>query len=146
MTDEPKKLTPKQKKFIKEYSKDLNATQAAKRAGYSPKTAQEIGSENLSKPIIKEAINKDLDKTLEKLGIDAEYILGGIKKTIERCEIEDKHDAGAILKGFELLGKYRSLKMWTDKVEHSGEVKSTVTVEPFDIEERLKQLKGDKPT
>ncbi|PCI03458.1 MAG: terminase small subunit [Hyphomicrobiales bacterium] len=49
-------LTNKQQKFIDEYLQDLNATQAAIRAGYSEKTAQMIGSENLSKPMIAEAI------------------------------------------------------------------------------------------
>lgn len=43
------KLTEKQKRFVAEYLVDLNATQAAIRAGYSPKTANRIGSQNLSK-------------------------------------------------------------------------------------------------
>ena len=47
-----KKLTPKQSLFCIEYMIDLNATQAAIRAGYSEHTAQRIGSENLSKPLI----------------------------------------------------------------------------------------------
>ena len=50
------KLTPKQSRFVDEYLVDLNATQAAIRAGYSERTAQMIGSENLSKPIISEKI------------------------------------------------------------------------------------------
>lgn len=45
-------LTPKQRRFVEEYLVDLNATQAAKRAGYNPKTAHTIGHENLSKPEI----------------------------------------------------------------------------------------------
>lgn len=51
-----KKLTPKQKAFADEYLIDLNATQAAIRAGYSEKTAKEIGCENLTKPNIAEYI------------------------------------------------------------------------------------------
>ena len=47
-----KKLTPKQQRFIDEYLVDLNATQAAIRAGYSAKTAYSIGIENLKKPEI----------------------------------------------------------------------------------------------
>lgn len=43
------KLTPKQKRFVEEYLVDCNATQAAIRAGYSPKTAYSIGQENLKK-------------------------------------------------------------------------------------------------
>ncbi len=43
------KLTPKQRRFVEEYLIDLNATQAAARAGYSPKTARQIATENLKK-------------------------------------------------------------------------------------------------
>ncbi len=50
------KLTPKQHRFVEEYLIDLNATKAAGRARYSEKTARQIGSENLSKPAIQEAI------------------------------------------------------------------------------------------
>ena len=46
------RLTDKQQRFVEEYLIDLNATQAAVRAGYSEKTAAEIGSENLRKPQI----------------------------------------------------------------------------------------------
>ena len=58
-------LTPKQDKFCNEYLIDLNATQAAIRAGYSEKTARQIGQENLSKPDIQERI-KELMKEREK--------------------------------------------------------------------------------
>lgn len=142
--EKKKKLTPKQRKFVKEYQKDLNGTQAAIRAGYSEKSAQEIASENLSKPIIKEAVTKELDKTLEKLGIDAEYILNTIKRTIERCEIEEKYEPNAILKGAELLGKYKNLKIFTDKVEHSGDQENPIKVVSVELKDRVKQLKGEK--
>lgn len=56
------KLTNKQKVFVHEYIKDFNATQAAIRAGYSKNTAQEIGSQNLSKLVIKTEILKQFDK------------------------------------------------------------------------------------
>ena len=66
-------LTDKQKAFIEEYFIDLNATQAAIRAGYSEKTAQQMGSENLSKPVIREAIDKRLDEL--KMSADEAMIL-----------------------------------------------------------------------
>lgn len=69
------KLTPKQKKFIDEYLIDLNATQAAIRAGYSKKTAQGIGFENLTKPIIQAEIQKRRDKLQKKLEITQEKVL-----------------------------------------------------------------------
>lgn len=52
------KLTPKQQRFVDEYLIDLNATQAAIRAGYSEKTARSIGEENLTKPDIQKAIQE----------------------------------------------------------------------------------------
>lgn len=51
-------LTAKQQRFCEEYLIDLNATQAAIRAGYSEKTANRIACENLSKPVIKEKISE----------------------------------------------------------------------------------------
>lgn len=51
-------MTAKQQRFCDEYLIDLNATQAAIRAGYSEKTARQIGQENLTKPAIKEYIDK----------------------------------------------------------------------------------------
>ena len=53
-----KKLTEKQKRFVEEYLIDLNATQAAIRAGYSPKTANEQGTQNLAKLSIQDAVAK----------------------------------------------------------------------------------------
>lgn len=52
------KMTAKMQRFCDEYLTDLNATQAAIRAGYSEKTARVIGQENLSKPAVKEYIEK----------------------------------------------------------------------------------------
>ena len=49
-------LSPKQQRFVEEYLIDLNATQAAIRAGYSAHTANRIGSQNLSKLVIQDAI------------------------------------------------------------------------------------------
>ena len=70
-----KKLTDKQEMFCQEYLIDLNATQASIRAGYSEKTAQRIGSENLSKPLIQERIaGLKLDRS-NSIGVDAKYVL-----------------------------------------------------------------------
>ena len=68
-------LTPKQEKFVAEYLVDLNATQAAIRSGYSVKTATAIGTENLRKPQIADAIAVKQGKALRKLDISVERIL-----------------------------------------------------------------------
>ena len=69
------KLTPKQEMFIKEYLVDLNATQAAIRAGYSAKMARQMGAENLSKPYIAAEIQKAMDERSERVGIKADDVL-----------------------------------------------------------------------
>lgn len=69
------KLTPKQQRFVDEYLIDLNATQAAIRAGYSPKTANRIAAENLSKPVIQAAIQQRQKKNETKLEISQERII-----------------------------------------------------------------------
>jgi len=71
-------LNQKQKTFVREYLVDLNATQAAIRAGYSKKTARSIGDENLSKPAIAAAIEKAVNKRAAKLEITAERVLQAI--------------------------------------------------------------------
>lgn len=76
----PKKLTPKQSIFCKEYLIDLNATQAAIRAGYSAKTAFSIGIENLRKPLIKKFIDEEISKREQRLEISADKVLQEIAK------------------------------------------------------------------
>ncbi len=65
----------KQKRFVQEYLIDLNATAAAKRAGYSAKAAAEIGYENLRKPHIQEAISKAQQARSERTEITADRVL-----------------------------------------------------------------------
>lgn len=73
-------LTKKQKRFVEEYLIDLNATQAAIRAGYSPDTAQQMGSENLSKPVIKNAIDKAIAERNRRTGINQDRVIQEIAK------------------------------------------------------------------
>jgi phage terminase small subunit len=69
------KLTPKQRVFVQEYLIDLNATQAAIRAGYSPRTANVIASENIAKPYIKNEIDKVMAERSKRTGINADRVL-----------------------------------------------------------------------
>lgn len=73
-------LTAKQQRFVKEYLVDLNATQAAVRAGYSAKTAAEIGAENLRKPQIAEEVTKRQGKISERLEITQEMVVAELAK------------------------------------------------------------------
>lgn len=96
------KLTPKQERFIKEYLIDLNATQAAIRAGYSAKTAGVIGDENLKKPYIASAIKVEQDKTSAKLEITRESLL----ETLLRIQSNNEStNPQAALKSVDLMIK-----------------------------------------
>jgi len=68
-------MSPKQQRFVAEYLVDMNATQAAIRAGYSAKTAYSIGQENLNKPEIAAAIAVARGKVAEKLDLSAERVI-----------------------------------------------------------------------
>ena len=70
-----RKLTDKQKKFVEEYLIDLNATQSAIRAGYSPKTANEQGARLLANVSIQEAISKAMAERSRRTGINQDRIV-----------------------------------------------------------------------
>ena len=70
-----KKLTAKQQAFVDEYLKDLNATQACIRAGYSAKTADRIGPELLGKTWVAAAIQLGMEKRQKRTGITQDMVL-----------------------------------------------------------------------
>ncbi|WP_213431657.1 terminase small subunit, partial [Paenibacillus dendritiformis] len=73
-------LTAKQKAFVQEYLIDLNATQAAIRAGYSAKTARKIGAENLTKPDIQKAIQEAMERREKRTEITQDRVLQELAK------------------------------------------------------------------
>jgi len=75
------KLTEKQALFVQEYLVDLNATQAAIRAGYSEETAGAIGYENLKKPEILEKIQEAMDARAARTEITQDRVLYELAKT-----------------------------------------------------------------
>ena len=119
---------------------DLNATQAAIRAGYSADTAGAIGSENLQKPDIMIAISEAMEARAEATGIDANYVLMQAAKLHQRCmqeivplvdrrgqKIRDDEgnplyafNAAGAAKALELVGKHVNVGAFREKVELSG--------------------------
>ncbi|EPL9570915.1 terminase small subunit [Providencia rettgeri] len=89
-------LTDKQEIFCREYLIDLNATQAAIRAGYSEKTANRTASENLSKPDIQLRISELLKKRSDRLQIDADYVLNRLVEIDQMDVLDILHDDGGI--------------------------------------------------
>lgn len=90
-------LTNKQSMFVKEYLIDLNATQAAIRAGYSGKTAEAAASRLLTKVNIQSAIQAQMDKRAAKIEISAERVLQEIAK-MAFANVQDLYDEHGILK------------------------------------------------
>lgn len=150
-------LNPKQSRFVQEYLVDLNATQAAIRAGYSDKTAKAIGHENLTKPNIAAAVAAAQEAVAERLEITQDWVLRTLKTVTERCmqvspvldrkgnpvlvENADGDTVPAFVfnamgatKATELLGKH--IGMFKDKIELSGGLTLT-------HEDALSQLADD---
>lgn len=108
-------MTPKQARFVSEYLIDLNATAAAKRAGYKN---PEIGRQLITKNNVAAAIAAAIKKREKKTEITAEYVLSNLKTIVERCMSSSEFDARGAAKALELLGKH--LGMFTDKVKVEG--------------------------
>lgn len=88
-------LTKKQKRFVEEYLIDLNATQAAIRAGYSTDTAKAIGCENLTKPNIKEYIDKAIAERSKRTGINQDRVIRELARIafVNAAKVIDTKDA-----------------------------------------------------
>mgnify|MGYP001359633236 CR=1 FL=1 len=131
-------MTVKQKKFADEYIISGNATQAAKKAGYSEKTCYSIGSENLSKPVIKQYLDEKMkeieDKAIAKQNEVLQYLTaimrgeekeqtiistGDFSQTITDIDVSAKDR----IKAAELLGKRYGT--WTDKVDVTSDLEIT---------------------
>ena len=142
-TEMSRLLSPKQQRFVDEYLVDLNATKAAIRAGYSNKTARQIGSENLSKPVIQEAIAKAKLTRSTATQIDAEWVLRQAVELYRRCMQEIRparnpktgkqrfdeggnalftFNAGAANRALELIGKHVEIGAFKEQHNISGEL------------------------
>ena len=111
-------LTPKQQRFVEEFLVDLNATQAAIRAGYSEKTAGAIGVENLRKPAIRSAIEKAQKARAERTEITQDDVIRRLVREADGAG-EDT-SATARIRATELLGKNIGMFVERQKIEHSG--------------------------
>ena len=139
-------LTEKQKRFCDEYLIDLNATQAAIRAGYSEKTARQTATENLSKPYIREYIDKRLAEKEAQLIADQDEVLKYLTSVLrgesqsteivvegigdgcsEARTIEKKPSEKDRLKAAELLGKRYGL--YTEKIETDVDMELNINID-----------------
>ena len=108
-------LTAKQERFVEEYLVDLNATQAAIRAGYSKKTAYSMGQRLLKNVEVSKAIAKATVARTKRVEVDQDYVIASVVTTMERCKTDKEFSPAAVMRGAELLGKH--LGMFTDKLD-----------------------------
>ena len=115
------KLTPKQKAFCEFYIETGNATVAAKKAGYKGQNLNRIGTENLSKLVIKEYLEKRLAEIDAKRIANADEVLEYLTKVM-RGEEKDQFGLEISIqdrtKAAELLGK--RYRLFSDKVQLGG--------------------------
>lgn len=112
-------MTPKQAAFVREYLIDLNATQAAIRAGYSEGTAKQQGSRLLTNVDVAQAISEAQAERADKCDIDALWVLREAKATYHAARAADKlSEAVSALK---LVGTHVDIQAFKERIaqEHS---------------------------
>lgn len=111
-------MTDKQARFVKEYLIDSNATQAAIRAGYSEKTAQEQSSRLLSKVMVKDAITKGQEKKAAKLEITALDLVREYEE-VRKAAMESSQLSAA---NSSIAGKAKLLGLEVEKIDLNATV------------------------
>ena len=106
-----KELTERQEVFCNEFIKDLNAVQAAIRAGYSTQHAKKNAYTLFRQPRISERISELKGESIKRTKIESDDILRRLVRIAERTEQEG--DYNAAIRSLELLGKHQAL--WTDR-------------------------------
>lgn len=130
-------LTPKQQRFVEEYLIDLNATQAAIRAGYSEKTAYSVGHENLKKPEIQKAIQEAQEILSNKTQLTVDMVVNGLLK--EAQDYAEGSTQSARVSAWAHLGKH--LGMFKDKIEHSGKIEIS-DISDDALDKRIQELES----
>jgi len=92
-----RKLTAKQQRFVDEYLIDLNASGAAKRAGYSAKTADQLGYQLLQHPSVADAISKGRAVQSTRAKVDADWLLERLTNVCD-ADLADLYDEHGALK------------------------------------------------
>lgn len=108
-----KKLTPKQKKFVKAVAAGKSATEAAIKAGYSKKSARTLASQTLTKSNIREAVEKEIDSAAKKAGVSPEWVYKSLKRlhdfnsqVVSKDEGEEMINAPVALDSAKSIGKF----------------------------------------
>lgn len=150
-------LTPKQQAFVREYLVDLNATQAAIRAGFSVKTAKQQAYSLMNRAPVQAAITAAMTQRAKKTELDSDWVLDRLKLISDRCiqgepvldsqgaqTGEWKFEPAAATRATELIGKH--IGMFREKVEVTGKDGGPLEVEVSDARQRLaERLQRSRP-
>lgn len=113
-------LAEKKKAFCREYVIDLNATQAAKRAGYSEKTAYAKGHDLLKEPEVKAEIDRLMAARNQRLDINADYVLQQAVKLHEKCMSDGSFNPASAARALELIGKHTQVQAFKENLNING--------------------------
>ena len=126
-------LTPKQKVFAEEYIKCGNATEAARKAGYSEKAARQIATENLSKPSISEYIRQRTEQMDAQRVASADEVMRFFS-SVMRGEVMDQFGLEASLDtrlsaGKELMRRYNAVKNDDGRIDRVAQIMARLDAE-----------------
>ena len=141
MSSISEKLTQKQQRFVDEYIISGNATQAAIKAGYSKRSAQQTGAENLLKPVIKAELDRRNAEIKSAKTADMQEVMEYLASVMRGEQPESVATAKGIydnvpvsakdrIKAAELIGKRHGA--WTDKKEISGNMNIDIGMGDYD--------------
>ncbi len=150
-------MTPRQARFAEEYLVDLNATQAALRAGYSPSTARAQGYRLLRNPQVARAIERAMAERSRRTGIEADWVLARLKAVAQRCLAaepvrdrkgqatgEYRFDAKGAIKALELMGKHLGMfQAGTGRSEKGVEMKDPREMSDEELAAEIAKLETD---
>lgn len=165
-------MTVKRHRFVAEYLVDLNATQAAIRAGYAKKGAKDQAYQLMQMPEVAEAIKAAMDERNKRLQVDADYVLQRLTE-IDQLDLADIFDldgklmpirqwpliwrqmvkevdmkTGKVkfhdkLRALELIGKHVNVNAFREQVNHTGDINFTDMTDE-ELERRIAKLSGNQ--
>ena len=115
-------MTPKQAAFVQQYLVDLNAAQAAIRAGYSAKTAAAIGYENLKKPEIAAVITEQRRKIAARADFTVDEHMDLLATIRDKAIAEGKYSAAVAAE----IARGKVAGFYVDRIEMNAKVLGTV--------------------
>lgn len=165
-------MTVKRHRFVAEYLKDLNATQAAIRAGYAKKGAKDQAYQLMQLPEVAQAIEQAMGERNKRLQVDADYVLKRLTE-IDQLDLADIFDldgkllpvrqwpliwrqmvkevdmkTGKVkfhdkLRALELIGKHVNVNAFREQVNHTGDINFTDMTDE-ELERRIAKLSGNQ--